>query len=503
MIRPQVCLCLSAKSLAEDAALVEKYRPYIDMVELRVDFLEEDERLHIRDFPALVNIPCLLTIRRMIDGGQFKEGEAARTMLFARGLAFADQDTRKNFAYVDFEEDFHVPSLQDAALAFGTRIIRSFHDMNGPVTGIAQRFAAMRTTGYEIPKIACMPHRLSDVTELFREAALLEGNDQILCAMGPFGLPSRILAAKIHSFLTYTSPTETLGNLLAIGHIDPITLTNEYHFRSIDSATHIFGITGYPLKVTSSPQLHNRGYEKNRINAVYIPFCADQIDDSFEFAQQIDMQGFSVTIPHKEAVLARIQDADQRVNAIGACNTVVRKDGLWTGYNTDCSGFMKALCEFSGWKTLHHKKVAIIGAGGAARAVAYAIHALGGKACVFNRTLSKAREIAEKYSFDYAPLGAESHAKLEKYSDVIIQTTSKGMGPVSPNADENDPIFFYDFKGTELLYDIIYAPPVTPVMARAQLAGCKVSNGLSMLKYQGYEQFKLFTGSDYDDTQSK
>ena len=168
MARPLICLCLTAKTLAEDAALVNRYRQFIDIAELRADFLEEDERLHIREFPSLVSIPCILTIRRLIDGGVFREGEAARTMLFARGLAFADEDTRKNFAYVDFEEDFHVPSLQDAALAFGTRIIRSMHDMKGPVTGIAQRFAKMKTTQYEIPKIACMPDSLADVTELFR-----------------------------------------------------------------------------------------------------------------------------------------------------------------------------------------------------------------------------------------------------------------------------------------------------------------------------------------------
>lgn len=501
MARPLICLCLSAKTLAEDTALVNRYRQYIDMVELRADFLEEDERLQIRDFPSMVNIPSILTIRRVIDGGQFKEGEAARTMLFARGLAFADQDTRKNFAYVDFEEDFHVPSLQDAALAFGTRIIRSYHDMKGPVTGIAQRFSAMRTTGYEIPKIACMPLHLSDVTELFREAESLKNSEQILCAMGPLGLPTRILSAKLHSFLTYTSPAETINNLQQIGHIDPITLDNVYHFRSVSDTTKIFGITGYPLKVTSSPQLHNQGYKNHGMDAVYIPFASEHIRESIAFAQQVDMQGFSVTVPHKEDVLGELQDADPRVNEIGACNTVVRTPEGWKGYNTDCLGFMQAIREFTGTKALHHKRVAIIGAGGASRAVAYGIHELGGKACIFNRTLSKAREIAEKFGFEYASLGPESNAKLEKYSDIIIQTTSKGMGSAEPPSEINDPIYFYDFKGHEMLYDIVYAPPVTPVMSRAQAAGCKVSNGLSMLRYQGYAQFKLFTGEDYGDAQ--
>ena len=133
MAKSLVCLCLSGKTLAEDVAIVKKYRNFIDVVELRVDFLEQDERLRIREFPAMIDVPAILTIRRKIDGGQYVEGESARTMLYARGLAFAEEDPRKNFAYVDFEEDFHIPSLEDAAQAFGTRIIRSYHNMTEPV----------------------------------------------------------------------------------------------------------------------------------------------------------------------------------------------------------------------------------------------------------------------------------------------------------------------------------------------------------------------------------
>ncbi|HUH45251.1 MAG TPA: type I 3-dehydroquinate dehydratase, partial [Treponemataceae bacterium] len=115
----KICLCLSCSTIKENLLVIEKYRNWIDMVELRVDYLTKDERLHIRRFPELAGLPCILTIRRRVDGGKFTEGEAARTTLFARGLAFADQDASKNFAYIDLEEDFHVPCLQDAALAFG------------------------------------------------------------------------------------------------------------------------------------------------------------------------------------------------------------------------------------------------------------------------------------------------------------------------------------------------------------------------------------------------
>lgn len=492
MTKPLVCLCATGKTLKEDVEIVEKYKDYIDLVELRVDFLEQDERLEIRSFPAMIDVPSILTIRRKIDGGQYIEGEGNRTMLFARALAFAEDDPKKNFAYVDFETDFHIPSLEDAAQAFGTRIIRSYHNMSDPVSDVAKKLNEIRHSPYEIPKVAFMPHTLSDVTKLFSDADKWKDTEQILCAMGPLGLPSRLLAEKLHSFLTFTSPCELLGNLMAIGQTDPVTIDDVYHFHSIDENTKLFGITGYPLKITSSPELQNRLFYENKLNAVYFPFKSESIEEAMDFANALNIQGFSVTIPHKETVIPLLDDIDKKAQEIGACNTVVRDGDKWKGYNTDAMGFEKALLEFTGLKNLHGKKVAIIGAGGASRAIAYMINELGAKACVFNRTLAKARLIADKYGFDYATLGPESLEKLNKYSDIIVQTTSKGMGSTEIANQDNDPIWFYDFRGDEYVYDVIYSPEVTPVMARADAAGCKVCNGASMLRYQGLAQFELF-----------
>lgn len=492
MARPLVCLCLTAKTLAENVKIVENYKDFIDIVELRVDFLETDERLQIREFPAMVDFPVILTIRRLIDGGQYMEGESSRTMLFARALAFADEDPKKNFAYVDFEEDYHVPSLEDAAQAFGTRIIRSYHNMKDTVSDIVKKFEVLRQNNYEIPKIAFMPHTLDDVTKVFEVADNWKDSEQIVCAMGHLGLPSRILSEKLHSYLTYTSPTELLGNLLAIGHTDPTTLDSVYRFRNISKDTKFFGITGYPLTVTSSPELHNALFKENNLNAVYIPFKSETIEDAMRFAEVLEIKGFSVTIPHKESVIPLLKNIDKQAEDIGACNTVVRDGESWKGYNTDALGFKKALLEFTGLKNLHGKKVAIIGAGGASRAIAYVVKECGAKACVFNRTLSKARLVAEKYGFEFATLGPENLEKLRKYSQIIVQTTSKGMGSTDQSSPENDPIWFYDFSGKEFVYDIVYSPEVTPVMARADASGCKVCNGLSMLRYQGEAQFDLF-----------
>ena len=492
MSRPLICLCLTGKTLAEDVAIVNTYRSHIDAVELRADYLDEDERLYIRNFPSMIDVPAILTIRRIIDGGTFREGEANRATLFAKGLAFAEDDPQRNFAYVDFEEDFHVTGLQDAAFAFGTKIIRSFHDMNNTITNIADKIASLRSTGYEIPKIACMPHSLHDVTRLFQEAADLEGNNQIIIGMGKFGLPTRILANRMHSMLTFTSPAELASNLQNLGQIDPVTLNELYHFRAINDKTALFGITGWPLTVTSSPKLHNSAFKRDGLNAVFVPFASESAEEAFEFANAVGIRGFSVTVPHKEAIIKCLDIIDSRVEGIGACNTVVKQDGQWNGYNTDCPGFAQSLKEFTWQHSLKGRRVAIIGAGGAARAIAAAVHQLGAEACIFNRTIGKAKAIASLYGFAYATLGPESIATLKEYADIIIQTTSKGMGSTEAPGVDNDPLYFYDFTGKEMVSDIIYEPDITPIMQRAKAAGCLVQNGLPMLKYQGIEQYELY-----------
>lgn len=498
MDRPLVCLTLSKSTIREDLDLIDLYRKQIDIVELRADCLNEDELLSIRRFPELAQIPAILTIRRKNDGGQYAGGEAGRTMLFARALAFADPDKRKNFAYVDFEEDYHIPSLEDAALAYGTLIIRSKHDMNNTVRDLPRKFREMCSSNYEIPKIACMPHTLSDVTNIFKECESFTEIPHIICAMGSLGLPTRILAYKLHSYLSFTSPSDSGDLNEVIGHIDPITMNEIYNFRNLNEETQIFGITGWPLKNTSSPALHNRGYRKQNLNAVYIPVCSPDIKDTLDFANQIGMKGISVTIPHKSNVLPFLNVESEQVHKIGACNTIVKQaDNTWSGYNTDTDGLEKALLEFLHAKNLRGYKVAIIGAGGAAKAAAFVVKKLKGKACIFNRTLSKAKAVADKFGFDYSLLSAENTKKLEKYSSLIIQTTSVGMGATEAPNEQNNPIWFYDFTGKEKVFDIVYIPELTPIMAQAEAAGCEVCNGLPMLKYQGYEQFKLYTGKDY------
>lgn len=495
-MKTKICLILTAPTLKEDLALVELYREWIDIAELRVDCLAPDERLHFRKFPELAGIPCILTIRRQLDGGNFMEGEGSRIALLARGLAFADTDHRKNFSYIDLEEDLQVPSIEEAARAFGTRIIRSVHNMTGPEADIRSRVQRLRRTKDEIAKVAFMPRNLSDVTRLFHEAKSCTGEDYILIAMGQYGLPSRILAPILGSHITFVTSEEAIRRSQnVLGQLDPVTINEVYHIRSITEKTKIYGVTGNPLTATSSPLIHNTGYLKQHIDAVYLPIKAETVEEAIEFAEEIGIEGLSITFPFKETVLPNIDEISSQTGEIGACNTIMKKNDKWIGCNSDAPGFSRALLEFLGRKDLKRLHVSIIGAGGAAKAIAHAVKEVGGKACIFNRTTDKARELAEQYNFKWATLDTGSRLIMESFSDVIIQTTNVGM---SPNVDE-DPIDFYAFNGNEAVYDVIYHPEKTRMLKRAQKAGCKVCNGYTMLQYQAYLQYKLFTGVDYDE----
>jgi 3-dehydroquinate dehydratase/shikimate dehydrogenase len=514
----KICLCLTGKTLKRDLQVIEKYRKYIDLVELRVDCLDPAERFNLRPFPEQADIPVILAIRRKEDGGNWRGGESARIALLAKGLAFAQTDRRLNFAYVDIEEDISVSGIEEAARAFGTRIIRSFHNIQGTDSDLVAKIRGLRRFGDEIAKAAVLPNTLSDVQRLWRAAKDLQNREKILISMGPLGVSTRVLAGRMGSAFTYTSAKDELGfPQAAPGQIDPKDLVERYHFRSLDGnkektekeenkekkekgeKTALLGITGYPLTTTDSPKLHNAMYARDSLDAVYLPFPAATITDFLSLADEIGLRGASVTVPHKEAILPHLAFASPEVKRIGACNTIVRREDGWYGYNTDAEGFSSSLLAFiygedSGTtdkqrakRNLRGKKITVIGAGGAARAIVAEIHRLKGKALILNRTPANADELASRYGFHWGCFDEFAAARAVKFNDIIIQTTPIGM-----DGDSGDPFPLYRFTGRELVYDIIYKPERTPFLNRAEKAGCRVRNGYDMLVRQAIGQHRLF-----------
>ena len=223
-------------------------------------------------------------------------------------------------------------------------------------------------------------------------------------------------------------------------------------------AMDLYAVTGWPLKATRSPEIHNAAYAKEGRKAEMVAHPAETVDDALEFAEVCGVKGMAVTIPHKQAIMERLDAVDPAAKEVGAVNTVVFRDGRKTGYNTDEAGFAEAFCAFAGRESFAGERVALLGAGGAAKAVAHALARLGAETAVFHRR------------------------PLERGFRWIVNAT-----PV-------DPVPEYEFDGTESVYDLRYVPEVTPLMARAAAAGCRVENGFSMLEAQARLQRRLLFG---------
>lgn len=478
MSTPKVCLTITAQTLEEAILLAREYAPFIDLIELRADHLKAGERANILNFPKQVDRPCILTVRRKIDGGVFEGSEQERQSLLKE---------LSNFAFVDLEKDTAAPELEQLAKTSGTRIIRSAHYFESTSADIISAIDGQARTESDIPKIAFTPRSAADMAELFTLVKQLPKRDRIICAMGSVGFPSRVLAQRLGSFLTFTSPKKLSANTATLGHTDPISLQQIYDFKNISGKTALCGVTGWPLTVTSSPEVHRKFYEEEKLNALMLPMPAEKIEDALKLAETLEMKGLAVTIPHKEALLNYLDETDEAVKIIGAANTVVFKDGRKIGHNTDAPGFAKALKTLIQKDSLKGLRTAVLGSGGAAKAIAYALCKEGAETTVFARDLAKAKTVADKYGFASALL---TDLTSDFKPDIIVQCTSVGL---QGSATEGmDPIPQYEFQGREVLYDIIYKPEATPLMLRAQNKGCLASNGLSMLIEQAKLQHQLF-----------
>lgn len=474
---PKLCLSLTEATLRENLAIVERERRRVDLVELRADFLDEAELAEVSAFPRLSGLPTLLTFRRESDGGARAIGEGERRGLLDRALD-------GGFSVVDLEEDLEAPELERKAAEQGTMVVRSMHDFGGVPGDLSRRLAALARRPGEIPKVAVMPHSVSDLLRLLEVGGQVPR--AIVVGMGEWGFPTRVLPGRFHSVQSYCSAGEVKA---APGHVDPKTLRETYRLGETSATAKLFCVIGNPVLHSRSPWIHNPGYRALGLDAVYVPVQVDRLADFFMLAERLGIEGASVTVPHKEEAASLLAETDASVTQAGACNTLVRESGGWRGYNTDIEGFLAPLrARLRG--ALAGARALVVGAGGAARSVVAGLVAEGARVTVVNRTGPRARVLAEQFDCGWAP--AEEAAALPAF-DIVVQATSVGM---SPNEDA-DPLPSLSFRGTELVYELIYAPRRTLFLARAERAGCGVIGGREMLLHQAYAQFRLFTGRDY------
>jgi 3-dehydroquinate dehydratase/shikimate dehydrogenase len=462
--RPLLCVTVTAPTMNELRRMRDEVAD-ADLVEVRLDGVRNPDAAGA---VAGRRRPVIVTCRPAWEGGAFDGSEEQRERLLAAALKAGAE-----YVDVEWQAGFGERLLKEGA----SRIVLSNHDFTGVPADLPARYRAMRASGAGVVKVAVTAHRLSDCVRLLDLVPEADaGARHVLIAMGPHGLPTRLLAARFRSAWTYA------GSVPGVGQFPPAALVDEFRFREIDEDTSVYGVIGLPVTHSVSPAMHNAAFRQAGLDAVYLPLAAVDADDAMTFARGVGLSGASVTIPHKVTLLPRMDAVDPVARRIGAINTIRREGDRWTGSNTDVEGFLRPLDDRG--VTLGGLRAAIMGAGGSARAVAVALGDRGARVSVHARRPEAAAEVAALAN----GVGGDPVPGPGSW-DVLVNCTPVGM---HPRADAT-PMAPSALKG-RLVYDLVYNPVETRLLRDARVAGCDTIGGLAMLVAQAEAQFVRWTG---------
>ncbi|OHD70663.1 MAG: shikimate dehydrogenase [Spirochaetes bacterium RBG_16_49_21] len=262
----------------------------------------------------------------------------------------------------------------------------------------------------------------------------------------------------------------------------------------IDSQTKLYCIFGSPVRHTLSPVMHNAAFRKIGANAVFLAFEPPSIRAAVASMRSLDIKGAAITIPFKIDVLECLDAVDPRAADIGSVNTLVNTGGLITGYNTDGSGAVQALAA----KKINaaDSNTLVLGNGGSARAIAFALLQSGAAVIVAGRNAPRVerlvRDLEKQYTQVRGLLISDLDRKLMEGVDIIINATPVGMAPDTGSMPISDELLVK----RHAVFDIVYSPRMTKLLAAAAEKGCAIINGIDMLIYQGLQQFELWTGKE-------
>jgi 3-dehydroquinate dehydratase / shikimate dehydrogenase len=465
-----------------------------DLAEVRVDLLSAEEQPGWERLLREKVLPVIVTNRAAWEGGRAPVGEPTRLEVLTRAAkAGADFIDVELAAFDEFKRLFGATGIPAP-----TRLILSHHNFHRPLSldEIRRVYRRMVDADADVCKIAMAAKSATDNALAF--FALREAKDRpmIMLVMGELGQCSRILAPKYGSFLTYASVGD--GREAAPGQVATDALTGMYRFRSITASTGVYGVIGNPVSHSMSPAVHNAAFADAGIDAVYVPLKVD--DDVAVFIRTMHPQGFagfSVTIPSKVPSLEAMDEVEEVTSKIGAMNTVVTKsDGQLLGCNTDWVAAISAIqdgLEQRG-RVLADARVLCIGAGGAARGLAYGALARGAAHVVIaNRTLEKAQALAQDIGDGASAQSIESLcADSDRHFDVIMNTTSVGMHPRVDESPLPGGASRLEAFGRPLVFDAVYNPLETTLLREAGQAGCACVSGVEMFVRQAAEQFRLW-----------
>jgi 3-dehydroquinate dehydratase / shikimate dehydrogenase len=472
----KICAVCAAPTAKEMLAQMGRAMKQSRTIELRLDWLRSSREL--RQFLRRLGINkkkvcAIATLRRRSAGGKFQGGlkqqrEGLRAAI-SQGCSWCDLE-------VESAERLHRDEAQTLQRA-GARVMISFHDFGGTPRDLRSVVRRLDRCGGDAIKIAAEARTARDSTRLL--GTIGRRRDMVVVPMGEAGLPGRVLALGTGSALAYASVNEaTAPGQLSVGEMRQL-----YYADRINRRTRIYGAIGDPIAHSLSPVMHNAAFAACRVNAILLPFLVRDLGDFLEARATLGIAGFAVTLPHKQAIIRHLAGCDPLAARIGAVNTVVvrGKDALY-GYNTDYVGVLRALEKRV---RLAGSRVLLIGAGGAARAAAFALAEAGAVTCIWARREERARALARAAGGQAVP-----RAELKReFFDAIIQATPLGLRPndASPlRADE---------LNCRVAMDMIYKPEMTPFLRAARKRKIEIVTGAEMFLAQGVAQWEIWMGA--------
>jgi 3-dehydroquinate dehydratase/shikimate dehydrogenase len=442
-------------------------------VELRLDWLKNDAQRAdflrwLKKF-APAKATLLATCRRSEGGGKFNGDIDSE-------LYWLMQAREAGCEWCDLEMETYreLPEGIIREFPLPRRILLSMHDFDR-TPKLPQTINVARHGLVDAVKIAANAKTIADSVRLLKVAR--RSRSFVAVPMGDTGLPARILALREGSELAYAPVQEAT----APGQVSLDEMLHLYRAQELTRGTRVYGVIGDPIGHSLSPLLHNTGFAAQHIDAVYLPFLVKQLGDFLEAIPEFGVSGFSVTLPHKQTILKHLKECEPLAREIGAVNTVVvRRDGSLYGCNTDYVGVLRAL-----QRKLRIKgsRVLIFGAGGAARAAAFALARAGAHVGICARREKPAKELARGVGGEVIPRRA---LRTETF-DAILNATPVGMHP----HDGISPLSAHELQ-CRIVMDLIYRPERTKLLKIAAQKGIATVSGAEMFLAQGIAQWEIW-----------
>jgi 3-dehydroquinate dehydratase/shikimate dehydrogenase len=479
--RPLICETATGRTLEELRARRDA-ATRADLVELRLDWLERPD---VAGALAGRRKPVVVTCRPTWEGGRFDGAEEERLDLLSKALELGAE-----FVDLEWHASKSAPWLTPANTP---RVVLSFHAFDRMPADLPELLRDMRRVGAAIVKLAVPVTTPGDLARLLRLTRSQRDASArfVLVGMGDTGLPTRVLPAHFGSAWTYA------GDAVAPGQITTTRLLDEFGIDRTCDSTPVYGVVGRPISHSVSPAMHNAGFRSTGRPGIYVPFEATDFVDFLALAEELPLAGASVTAPFKGDAWQVVRtsaapDAIDETAGLAVVNTLRRRDGRWEGTNTDIEGFLTPLRRKlapSRQLSLAGLRAAVLGAGGAARAAAFALARAGARVSVHARRPEAAAATVAGLDLGEGAARADGFPPLPGSWDVLVNATPVGTWP---NIGDS-PMAGQPLDG-RVVYDLVYNPRTTRLLADAASAGCVAINGLEMLVEQGVRQFEWWTG---------